>query len=73
MSRSGGVSDSMNQRAVSAPKLAMMVSGSTTFFFDFDINSTAPMVTGSPVFTWMAAPSLIATSSGNSQRPSAPL
>ena len=38
MSRSGGVSDSMNQRAVSAPYLAMIVSGSTTFFFDFDID-----------------------------------
>ncbi len=33
----------------------MMSSGSTTFFFDFDIFSMAPMVIGSPVFTWNAS------------------
>ena len=46
-----------------------MLSGSTTFFFDFDIDSTAPMVTGRPVFTLSASPSRIVTSSGNSHLP----
>ena len=45
MSRSGGVSDSMNQRMVSAPYSAMMVSGATTFFLDFDILIEGPTVT----------------------------
>ena len=46
MSRSGGLSDRMNQRAVSAPYLSMMAPGSTVLRFDFDIASTRPMVTG---------------------------
>jgi hypothetical protein len=49
MSRSGGESDSMNQRIVSAPKASMIASGATTFFFDFDIFSEGPMVTGALV------------------------
>ena len=47
-SRSGGLSESMNQRAQSAPQRAMMSSGSTRFFFDFDIFSVAPMTAGVP-------------------------
>ena len=47
MSRSGGVSDSMNQRIVSAPKTSMIASGAITFFFDFDIFSDGPTMTGS--------------------------
>jgi hypothetical protein len=43
-SRSGGLSDSMNQRTASAPYWSMISSGSTTFFFDFDIFSTRPIV-----------------------------
>ncbi len=39
----------MNQRAVSAPKLPMMSSGSTVLRFDFDIFSIEPISTGSPV------------------------
>jgi len=47
----------------------MMLSGSTTFFFDFDIDSTAPTVIGSPVVTCKALPSRRRTSSGNSHFP----
>ncbi|MNP33197.1 hypothetical protein D3C76_1264200 [compost metagenome] len=38
----------VNKRAVSAPNLSMMSFGSTTLFFDFDIFSTPPMMTGKP-------------------------
>ncbi len=48
-SRSGGESESMNQRAVSAPSEAMMSSGSTTFFLDFDIFSIEPISISAPV------------------------
>ncbi|MNN47835.1 hypothetical protein D3C81_1622750 [compost metagenome] len=34
--------------AVSAPNLSIMLLGSTTLFFDFDIFSTPPMITGRP-------------------------
>jgi hypothetical protein len=64
----------MNQRAVSAPKLAMMSSGSTVFFFDFDIFSIEPISIGSPVPLWnarRAPPSLsILTSAGSTHEPS---
>ena len=48
-SRSGGESDSMNQRATSAPYSPMMSSGSTVLRFDFDIFSIEPISTSSPV------------------------
>ena len=41
-SRSGGLSDSMNQRTASAPYLARIGSGSTVLRFDLDIFSTRP-------------------------------
>ena len=47
-SRSGGLSDSMNQRAVSAPYCSMMRSGSTVLRFDFDILTDGPISTGLP-------------------------
>ncbi len=68
-SRSGGLSDSMNQRAASAPYWSRISVGSTVFFLDLDIFSTRPTVTGSPVSTMI--PSLI--SSGETQRPSGAL
>ena len=68
MSRSGGVSESMNQRIVSAPKASMIASGATTFFFDFDIFSDGPMVTGALVPRVNALPSRFSTSAGSSQR-----
>ena len=48
-SRSGGESDSMNQRATSAPYSPMISSGSTVLRFDFDIFSIGPISTSSPV------------------------
>ena len=48
-SRSGGLSDSMNQRTASAPYLARIGSGSTVFRFDLDIFSMRPSVTGWPL------------------------
>jgi hypothetical protein len=48
-SRSGGLSDITNQRAVSAPKRSMMLTGSTTFFLDFDILAEGMTSTASPV------------------------
>jgi len=60
-SRSGGLSDSMNQRTASAPYLATIGSGSTVLRFDLDIFSTRPLVT---VPAWLSA------SSGVSHRPS---
>ncbi len=39
----------MNQRIVSAPKASMIASGAITFFFDLDIFSDAPIVTGNVV------------------------
>jgi hypothetical protein len=47
-SRSGGLSDMTNQRAVSAPKEAMIFIGSTTFFFDFDILAEGMISTAVP-------------------------
>ena len=72
-SRSGGLSDMTNQRAVSAPYCSTMSCGSTTFFFDFDILITGPISTGVPSFS-VAPPSLRITSSGVTQmgRPSLP-
>ena len=72
-SRSGGLSESTNQRAVSAPNSAMNSSRSTVFFFDFDIFSTAPISTGAPVAAWNAlrvspSPSM-RTSDGSSHCP----
>ena len=65
MSRSGGLSDSMNQRAMSAPYLSMIAPGSTTFFFDLLIASDRPTVTGSPPEARRIRPSSpSATSSG---------
>ena len=65
----------MNQRAVSAPKLAMMSSGSTVFFFDFDIFSIGPISIGAPVVPWTARrapPSCsIRMSAGSTHEPSA--
>ena len=72
-SRSGGESDSMNQRATSAPYSPMMSSGSTVFRFDFDIFSIEPMFTSSPVAIRVArrplAPVSIFTSAGVTQPP----
>ena len=65
----------MNQRAVSAPKFAMMSSGSTVLRFDFDIFSIAPISIGSPVAMSVARRSLpalsIFTSAGITHSPSA--
>src|SRR5438309_846195 len=47
-SRSGGESDSMNQRAVSAPAVPEISSRPTVLRFDFDIFSIGPISTGSP-------------------------
>ena len=68
----------MNQRAVSAPYFAMIAPGSTVLRLDFDIASTRPIVTGSlpPFSVALRTPSAVtekSTSSGYSQRPSAPL
>ena len=53
----------------------MMSSGSTVFFFDFDIFSIGPIVTSSPVLTSTARRPLpstsIFTSAGCTQLPSA--
>ncbi len=38
----------MNRRAVSAPYWSMMAWGSTPLFFDLDIFSVPPMITGWP-------------------------
>jgi hypothetical protein len=67
-SRSGGESDSMNQRAVSAPYSRMMSSGSTVLRLDFDIFSMGPISIGSPEAVSLArraspAPSIV-TSAG---------
>jgi len=43
-----GEAKRMKSRAVSAPNLSMISSGSMTFFFDLDIFSTLPIVTGFP-------------------------
>ena len=70
-SRSGGLSDSRNQRAASAPYCSTITSESTTFFFDLDIFSMRPVSTGVPVaISTNVAPPLGSTSSGESQRPS---
>ena len=53
-SRSGGESDSMNQRATSAPYVVMMSSGSMVFFLLFDIFSMLPILIGSPVASSVA-------------------
>ena len=63
----------MNHRAVSAPKVPMMSSGSTVLRFDFDIFSTAPISTASPVAISVArrsppVPSTF-TSAGTTQSP----
>ena len=44
-SRSGGLSDNINRRAVSAPYSSMIISGSTTFRRDLLIFSDRPTVT----------------------------
>ncbi len=62
-SRSGGLSDITNQRAVSAPNCVMMFIGSTTFFFDFDILAEGMTSTGVPSCS-VAPASLRSTSSG---------
>ena len=74
-SRSGGESDSMNQRAVSAPKVPVTSSRPTVLRFDFDIFSIGPISTGSPVAISAArrcapVPSIF-TSAGCTQPPSA--
>ena len=63
----------MNQRAVSAPYSSMIASGSMTFFFDFDILMTGPIVTGAPVSTRLARSPSTRTRPGSCQvlRPSA--
>ncbi|MCG3161394.1 MAG: hypothetical protein JMDDDDMK_02577 [Acidobacteria bacterium] len=43
---SGGAAKSINKRTVSAPKTLIISSGSTVFFFDFDIFSILPTVAG---------------------------
>src|SRR3546814_17342555 len=63
-SRSGGLSESMNQRAASAPYWSRMASGSTTFFFDFDILMTRPTSTGAPSASSFAPSEVHVTSSG---------
>ena len=69
MSRSGGVSESMNQRIVSAPKSSMIVSGAITFFFDFDIFSDGPIFTSVSVPLRNALPSRFSISPGSTQPP----
>jgi hypothetical protein len=56
-SRSGGLSDSMNQRAVSAPYCSTIRSGSTTLRLDLDILTVGPTTTGSPVARSRTVPS----------------
>ena len=68
-SRSGGESESMNQRIVSAPNTSIMPIGAITFFFDFDIFSDGPMMTSASVPFRYALPSRFSTSSGSSQLP----
>ena len=67
----------MNQRAVSAPKVPMMSSGSTVLRLDFDIFSIEPISTGAPVDSRVAlrsAPSAsMRISAGDTQVPSAAL
>ena len=69
-SRSGGLSDSMNQRTASAPYLATIGSGSTVLRFDLDIFSTRPSSTGRPLSTCTQSSPSRRTSSGLSQLPS---
>ena len=64
MSRSGGLSDNTNQRAVSAPKRAMIASGDTVLRLDFDIFSTRPTCTAAPVSRRTAPWPLRSTCSG---------
>jgi hypothetical protein len=45
---SGGAANIMNRRAVSAPYWSMSDCGSTPLFFDFDIFSVPPTITGLP-------------------------
>jgi hypothetical protein len=60
----------MNQRAVSAPYVAMISVGSMTFFFDLLIFSERPTSTGVPSSVETSAPSAaLATCSGSSQLP----
>ena len=72
-SRSGGESDSMNQRAVSAPAVPAISSSPIVFRFDFDIFSMGPMTIGSLVDSKRArrvSPSCsIFTSGGDTQSP----
>ena len=73
MSRSGGLSDSMNHRTVSTPYASMIPPGSTVFSLLFDIFSTRPTVTSSPVTRCRATSPIRSTSPGGSHRPSTPL
>jgi hypothetical protein len=65
----------MNQRAVSAPNLSMISSGSTVLRFDFDIFSIGPIsIAASPSSAKARLPSGAAsmrTSAGETQRPAA--
>ena len=45
ISFSGGLSDNMNHLTESDPYLFIITSGSTVFFFDFDIDSGGPITT----------------------------
>ena len=49
-SRSGGLSDSTNHRAVSAPNASTIFTGSTTLFLDFDIFAEGIISTSLPLF-----------------------
>ena len=55
MSLSGGESERTNHLAVSAPYSLIISSGSTIFFFDFDIFSEGPTFIFSPVSLWWAS------------------
>jgi hypothetical protein len=54
----------MNQRTASAPWRAMIASGSTTFFFDFDILMTRPTSIGALSASKVAPSDVRSTSSG---------
>ena len=57
----------VNRRAVSAPYWSISACGSTPLFFDFDIFSVPPTITGWPSVLRMATPSRNSTSAGLNQ------
>ena len=65
----GGESESMNRRAVSAPYVSMMISGSTTLRLDLLIFSIRPAVTGPLSLRMTQSSPSRSTSVGNSHLP----